>query len=271
MVLSEVDALELLTHGSLDIEGRLVDASNTTLRAVITHEGVEARCVYKPVRGERPLWDFPDGTLAGREVAAYLVGAATGWSPVPPTVLRDGPMGPGACQLWIDTVDEDDADGPEQPILGFVPSAHVPHGWRRIAKAQDDSGRPYVLAHADDERLARLAAFDIVINNADRKGGHILLTPSGSVYGVDHGVSFHLQNKLRTILWGWVGDALPDETLEVLAKLRADLDGELGDALHEHLMISEVRRVRRRVDRLILAGIYPEPPTDWPAVPWPPI
>jgi uncharacterized repeat protein (TIGR03843 family) len=265
-LLPESDALELLHHGDLDIEGRLVDASNTTLRAVITYEGVEARCVYKPVRGERPLWDFPDGTLAGREVAAYLVGAATGWSPVPPTVLRDGPMGPGACQLWIDTVDDE-----QDAIVGFVPSAHVPFGWRRVAKAQDEDGRPYVLAHADDVRLARLAAFDVVINNADRKGAHILLTAEDAVYGVDHGVSFHLQNKLRTILWGWVGDALPDETLEVLAKVRADLDGDLGESLHEHLMISEVRRIRRRVDRLILAGIYPEPPTDWPAMPWPPI
>jgi uncharacterized repeat protein (TIGR03843 family) len=265
-LLAESEALELLCNGTLEIEGRLVDASNTTLRAVITHEGVEARCVYKPVRGERPLWDFPDGTLAGREVAAYLVGAATGWSPVPPTVLRDGPMGPGACQLWIDTTDtEDDA------ILGFVPTGHVPFGWHRIAKAQDDDGRPYVLAHADDERLARLAAFDVMINNADRKGGHILLTAAGSVYGVDHGVSFHVQNKLRTILWGWVGDALPDETLEVLAKVRSALDGDLGESLSEHLMVTEVRRIRRRVDRLIASGIYPEPPTDWPAVPWPPI
>jgi uncharacterized repeat protein (TIGR03843 family) len=266
-VLSEADALELLYHGELDIEGRLVDASNTTLRAVITYEGVEARCVYKPVRGERPLWDFPDGTLAGREVSAYLVGAATGWSPVPPTVLRDGPLGEGACQLWIDVDEDEDAE----QILGFVPSAHVPFGWHRIAKAQDDDGRPYVLAHADDERLARLAAFDVVINNADRKGGHVLLTPTGAVYGVDHGVSFHLQNKLRTILWGWVGDALPAETLEVLAKVRADLDGELGESLHEHLTTGEVRRLGVRIDRLIRAGIYPEPPTDWPAVPWPPI
>lgn len=267
-MLPESDALELLRHGTLDIEGRLVDASNTTLRAIITYEGVEARCVYKPVRGERPLWDFPDGTLAGREVAAYLVGAATGWAPVPPTVLRDGPLGPGACQLWIDTVDEDDD---VEAILGFVPKAHVPHGWHRIANAEDEDGRPYVLAHADDVRLARLAAFDVVINNADRKGGHILLTAEGAVYGVDHGVSFHLDNKLRTILWGWIGDPLPAETLEVLAKVRADLDGDLGEALYEHLMVSEVARVGRRLDRLVRAGCYPQPSRDWPSVPWPPI
>jgi uncharacterized repeat protein (TIGR03843 family) len=265
-VLSESDALELLGHGSLTIEGRLVDASNTTLRAIIELDGVEERCVYKPVRGERPLWDFPDGTLAGREVSAYLVGAATGWSPVPPTILRDGPLGPGACQLWIDVPDDDDA-----PLLGFVPAAHVPHGWRRITSARDEDGRRYVLGHADDERLARLAAFDVVINNADRKGGHILSTPAGAVYGVDHGVSFHVENKLRTILWGWVGDALPGEIVEVLKKLRADLDGDLGTALHEHLMIAEVAEVGARLDRLLAAGIYPEPSDDWPAVPWPPI
>jgi uncharacterized repeat protein (TIGR03843 family) len=305
-VLEEADAIELLRHGTLDIEGRLVDASNTTLRAFIEHEGLRARCVYKPVRGERPLWDFPDGTLAGREVSAYLVGAATGWSPVPPTVLRDGPLGPGACQLWIDTVDADpddeadpgdeagvadeagaadgaDDDGADddgvdldeddgvEALHGFVPARHVPFGWRRIAKAEDEDGAPYVLAHADDIRLARLAAFDVVINNADRKGGHILLTRDGRIFGVDHGVSFHTQNKLRTILWGWIGELLPDEIVEVLTKLRADLTGELGEALDEHLTMSEVACIGNRIDRLLATGMFPEPPGDWPAVPWPPM
>jgi uncharacterized repeat protein (TIGR03843 family) len=294
-VLAEADALTLLRNGKIDIEGRLVDASNTTLRAVITLDGLEARCVYKPVRGERPLWDFPDGTLAGREVAAYLVGAATGWSPVPPTVLRDGPLGPGACQLWIDTVDETDASGDDadasredsdasredsadadevdsaERLLGFVPLGHVPFGWHRIAQAEDEDGKPYVLAHADDIRLARLAAFDVVINNADRKGGHILLTPTGDLYGVDHGVSFHLENKLRTILWGWIGMPIEPETLEVLKRLRAELDGILGDSLYDHLMISEVAEIGVRLDRLIDARSYPEPSRDWPSVPWPPI
>src|SRR5438128_12223243 len=115
-MLATPDALELLTHGTLDIEGRLVDASNTTLRAVIEHAGVTRRCVYKPVRGERPLWDFPHGTLAGREVSAFLVSQATGWDVVPPTILRDGPLGPGALQLWID----EPADAAS--LIGFVPA-----------------------------------------------------------------------------------------------------------------------------------------------------
>ena len=265
--LDETEALELLTHGEMEIEGRLVDASNTTLRAVITFQGVTARCVYKPVRGERPLWDFPDGTLAGREVSAYLVGAATTWFPVPPTVLREaGPLGPGMCQLWID----DDRVSPEE-ILGFVPAGSLPAGWHRIAAAEDDDGSPYVLAHANDPRLARLAAFDAVINNGDRKGGHIIATTDDRLYGVDHGVCFNVDNKLRTILWGWVGEPLPADVVEMLIKLRADLNGALGEELHAHLTISEVRSFGKRIDRLLRAGCYPQPPADWPAVPWPPV
>lgn len=296
------DALDLLAHGLLDIEGRLVDASNTTLRAIITLDGATARCVYKPVRGERPLWDFPDGTLAGREVSAYLVGAATGWSPVPPTVLRDGPLGPGACQLWIDDAansaddgeptGDDPADDPAadavtgaddgpvalEPLLGFAPAKHVPHGWHRVAAAEDETGRPYVLAHADDPRLRRLAAFDVVINNADRKGAHILLAPGmradgadAHVYGVDHGVCFNVENKLRTVLWGWVDEPLPDDVVEVLRKLRADLRGTLGEALAGHLTAAEVAATVRRTDRLLAAGRHPGPSGRWPAVPWPPM
>jgi uncharacterized repeat protein (TIGR03843 family) len=259
------EALELLLRGDMELEGRLVDASNTTLRAFITLDGVAARCVYKPVRGERPLWDFPDGTLAGREVSAYLLSAATGWACVPPTVLRDGPLGPGACQLWI----EEPAD--LDPLLGFVPRRRVPEGWHRIMSARDGQGRPLVLAHADDPRLARLAVFDAVVNNADRKGGHVLSTVEGQVYGVDHGVCFNVDDKLRTVLWGWVGQALPAEAVEVLAGLRVQLATDLGEELAPHLTAAEVARIGARIDRLLAAGCFPAPPEDWPAVPWPPI
>ena len=139
------EVVDLLSHGSLSIEGRLIDASNTTLRAELSLDGVEARCVYKPVRGERPLWDFPDGTLAGRERAAYVVSEATGWGIVPPTVLRDGPLGPGMCQLWID----EERQRPE-PLVDFVPGRRIPAGWHRVAAARDENGRPYVLAHDKD-------------------------------------------------------------------------------------------------------------------------
>lgn len=263
--LAESDALDLLTHGRIEIEGRLVDASNTTLRAEITLHGLTRRCVYKPVRGERPLWDFPDGTLAGREVSAYLVSQATGWDLVPPTILRDGPLGAGALQLWIDEPAE------AESMIGFVPAYDVPPGWFPVANARDEDGDAYALAHADDPRLARLAVFDAVINNADRKGGHVLYPATGAVHGVDHGISFHTENKLRTVLWGWTGRPLPAEACEILPRLAVALESKLGEILEGHLTLSEVQHIRLRVKRLLRAGRFPKPPQDWPAIPWPPV
>jgi hypothetical protein len=234
-------ALELLRFGEIDVQGRLVDASNATLYCAITLNGVTAACVYKPVRGERPLWDFPDGTLAGREVAAYLVSAASGWNVVPPTVLRDGPFGEGMVQLWIDG---------------------------------DDTVDLSRLIRTDDPALRRMAVFDVVVNNADRKGGHLIPLPGGHVYGVDHGICFHSQPKLRTVLWGWAGDPLTDEAVDVLTTLRSRLDpsceGELGEALSDLLTTREVTATARRIDRLLRQGRHPEPSGDWPPVPWPP-
>nr|WP_230416309.1 SCO1664 family protein [Micromonospora tarapacensis] len=258
-------ALRLLRDGELSVEGRLVDASNTTLRGVLTLDGVSARCVYKPVRGERPLWDFPDGTLAGREVAAHLVSVATGWDLVPPTVLRDGPFGPGSCQLWIDEPDD------TEPLVGFVPADALPPRWFPVAAARDDDGTPYALAHADDPRLARLAVLDAVINNADRKGGHVLLGADDRVHGVDHGVSFHVEEKLRTVLWGWAGRRLPADVVETLDRLARQISGPLAEELAEHLTLGEIAELAARVDRLRERGRFPRPSPDWPAVPWPPI
>lgn len=258
-------ALALVRDGVLELEGRLVDASNTTLRGIVTLDGVRARCVYKPVRGERPLWDFPDGTLAGREVAAYQVSVAGGWNVVPPTVLRDGPLGVGACQLWID-----EPPGAE-PMLGFVPARELPTGWLSVAPARDETGQPFALAHADDARLARLVLFDAVANNADRKGGHVLSDGEGRLYGVDHGVCFHVEDKLRTVLWGWSGKPLPAEAPPLLTRLRSALRGPLRAVLAPHISPAEVAALARRVDRLLATGCFPEPVHDWPALPWPPI
>jgi len=258
-------ALALLRHGEMDLEGRLVEASNTTLRAFLTLDGVSVRCVYKPIRGERPLWDFPDGTLAGREAAAYLVSAATGWGVVPPTVLRAGPLGEGACQIWMD--EPDDAE----PLVGFVPVDELPDDWLRVAGARDEDGNPYVLAHADDPGLARVALFDAVVNNADRKGGHILCMADGHLYGVDHGVCFHDEEKLRTVLWGFVGRPVPADAHAVLEALRPELDGALGAALADLLTGGEVRATTDRLDRLLASGEFPGPAPGWPPVPWPPL
>jgi uncharacterized repeat protein (TIGR03843 family) len=259
---SLADVLTLLTTGTLEIAGRVLDASNTTLFATTTLDGVEAACVYKPVRGERPLWDFPDGTLAGREVAAYLVSAATGWELVPPTVLRNGPLGPGMCQLWIDTTDTD-------TLIDIVPRRKLPTGWHAVVEGYAEGGSPVIVAHADDERLRRLALLDAVLNNADRKGGHLLLQDDGHLFGVDHGVTFHIEDKLRTVLWGWSGSAIPDEDVDVLERVRTDLDSDLGAQLGDHLTRREVARTRWRVEKLLRTKCFPTPHHGWPPVPWP--
>ncbi len=233
------EALALLREGELAIEGRLLDASNATFYCAVAAGAHSAACVYKPIAGERPLWDFPDGTLAEREVAAYEVSAATGWLIVPPTVYRDGPAGPGMVQLWVDTDDTVD-----------------------IAR---------YMRRRDIEGLRHIAVFDAVINNADRKGGHLLPTAAGHVHGVDHGVSFSVEDKLRTVLWQWAGARFPAPVRDVLEALRVQLDGALGERLGELLTRREVRRTRTRVERLLAAGRHPEPSGDWPPVPWPPI
>ena len=231
------EALRLLREGAIDLEGRLLDASNVTLIGTIRAGDLVGECVYKPVRGERPLWDFPDGTLAGREISAFLVSEATGWRIVPPTVLRDGPFGAGMVQLWVD-------GDPDVDLAAFV---------RRDLPA-----------------LRRMAVFDAVVNNADRKGGHIIPMPGGHVHGVDHGICFSVEPKLRTLLWRWAGQRLPAEAVAVLERLTDDLLGDLGEQLAEHLTRREVRRTQQRVAELLRTGRHPQPSGDWPALPWPP-
>ncbi|MFC5288403.1 SCO1664 family protein [Actinokineospora guangxiensis] len=265
MLPTDPGAEEFLRRGELEVEGRLVDASNITLFCGISADGVSARCVYKPVRGERPLWDFPDGTLAGREVASYLVSREAGLGLIPPTVLRDGPLGPGMVQLWVDTKEGDD-------LVDLVAPDAVPSDFRVVLHALDRHGDPAALVHSGGVAVARLAALDVVINNADRKGGHVLHGTDGGVYGVDHGICLHAEPKLRTVLWGWAGEPLPDDVLEPLAALKASLDGGFADTLGEHLTITEVKALRARVARLLAVPVFPEPdsagrpsPIPWPA------
>jgi uncharacterized repeat protein (TIGR03843 family) len=250
----------------MEITGRLVDASNATLLGTVSADGVELRCVYKPVRGERPLWDFPDGTLAGREVASYLISEAAGWHVVPPTLLREGPFGPGMVQVWVDTDDERELVDVRRP-------AEVPPGWLRVLRARDGRGEPAMLVHADLPELRAMAVFDVVTNNADRKGGHVLAGTDGRVYGVDHGLCLHVENKLRTVLWGWVGQSMTPDVLEPLRRLRAALDGAKGgtlrDELGEHVTRREVRALRSRVEAVLTTPCFPEPSGYGPAIPWP--
>ncbi|AUG76240.1 phosphatidylinositol kinase [Kitasatospora sp. MMS16-BH015] len=258
-------ALALLGAGELTVHGRLTDASNAVLYCTVALDGLTAPCVYKPVAGERPLWDFPDGTLAGREVAAYELAAATGWGLVPPTLLREGPHGPGSVQLWVEQPEE----APE--LLALQPEPEPEPGWLPIVRAEVEEGRTALLVHRDDERLRRLAVLDAVLNNADRKGGHWISAADGRLYGIDHGVTFAVPGKLRTLLWGWAGRPLTEEALAVLAGLAEALAGPLGAALAPHLTAAEIEAAAARVARLRESGRHPLPAADWPSIPWPPV
>ena len=228
------DKLNLLVNGELEVTGRLIDASNATLLATLTHNEQAISCIYKPIAGERPLWDFPDGALAYREYAAYLVSQACGFNCVPLTVLRDGPFGEGMVQEWID-IDE------SIELVKFFSS--------------------------DTPALRSMAIFDAVINNTDRKIGHLLPSASGELYGCDHGVTFHTQNKLRTVLWQWSGDGLTNTELELLARSLHIFQNDLD--LEPYLTSEEISALQLRVQRLISTGAMPVPNPDWPAVPWP--
>ncbi|MEV4434388.1 SCO1664 family protein [Streptomyces sp. NPDC049555] len=260
---------ELLAKGELTVRGRIREASNAVLYCTVEYEGVSAACVYKPVAGERPLWDFPDGTLAQREVAAYELSEAMGWGLVPPTVLRDGPYGEGMCQLWIEATEEEDG----RALLALVEGDDPGPGWKAVGYADVGEDRTALLVHADDERLRRLAVLDAVINNGDRKGGHLLPAADGRLYAIDHGVTFNADDKLRTLLWGWAGEPLTDEALRALRRLAADLaEGRpLATRLAELITPAEIDALRSRVAELLRTGRHREPSGQWPAIPWPPV
>lgn len=236
--------LDVLREGELEIIGRIVGSSNNAMLATVTRvcpdpEPVQTlEAVYKPILGERPLNDFPVGTLARREVAAWHVSEASGWGIVPPTVLRDGPYGEGMIQVFVE------AD-PEVDIVSMILE--------------------------DDPRLRRMAVLDAVMNNTDRKGGHILAVEGGrKIHGVDHGVCFSPVPKLRTVLWGWRGQPFEPDELEGLARIREALAGDVGVTLRGLLSRTEVRATVRRTDVLLERGCFPFPSPTWPAVPWPP-
>lgn len=235
-------------------------ASNQTFLVRLGDPDDGPHAVYKPVRGERPLWDFPTGTLADREYAAWLVSEALGWDIVPPTVLRDGPLGRGMVQAWQEV-------DPDQDAVDIVAAGHVPPGMLHVLDAVGGDDEPVTLVHEDTAALRRIAVFDVVVNNTDRKGGHVLAMGDGHRFGVDHGVCFHVEDKLRTVLWGWAGQPLRPAEREAVAGLAAD--DALHDSLREHLTPSEVRALVRRCERLLDEGRLPQPVGGWPSIPWP--
>lgn len=230
-----------LNNATLTVTGRLIDASNATLYAMCTVKDAngerEFPCIYKPIAGERPLWDFPDGTLANREYLTFLLSHWLELDLVPPTILRDGPYGTGMVQLWIDIDNEIE-------LMDFYT--------------------------ADDPRLRSLALFDIVINNTDRKIGHLIPTSDGHLYGCDHGVTFHVEDKLRTVLWQWAGQEFTPDEIDLLHKAREIFDLSKREMILSLIDEEEIEATIARIDRLLIAGTFSQPSPDWPAVPWPP-
>jgi len=241
-----------LASGELTLVGRLRSASNATFLATV--DGVQV--VYKPVAGERPLWDFPDGTLAAREMASYVVSEALGWGIVPATVLRDGPHGPGMVQAWQEP-------DPGACAIDLVPPDRVPDRFRHVLDAVDSHERPVALVHEDSAALRRMAVFDLLVNNADRKGGHVLAMADGRRFGIDHGITFHVQDKLRTVLWGWATEALRAD--EISAVKAVEVEAVLADLLDP----AEVDAFERRRAALLADPRFPVPSGEWPAIPWP--
>ena len=228
-----VDKHLVITEGELVVEGRFVDASNATLFAIAKLGNDEVKVIYKPIAGERPLWDFPDGNLAQRERAAYVISEALGLHIVPFTILRDGPFGPGSVQEWIEMDEEFD-------VVAFA-SAQTP-------------------------QLRKMVLLDAIINNTDRKYGHILVDAAGSIYGCDHGVTFHADPKLRTVLWQWAGEELSVDEIAVLNESLVMVETILG----ELITVDEITALKERASQMIDSGTFPYPSDEWPSIPWPP-
>ena len=249
-----------LIGGDLILTARIMTASNATFVGNIG----EVTVVYKPIAGERPLWDFPDGNLAGREVGAYMVSESFGWNVVPRTWLREGPLGIGMVQRWQDP-------DPDQNAITLVAAGEMPaKGWCHVIDGLDAQSRPVSLIHEDSPALRLMAVFDIIVNNADRKGGHVLAMADGHRHGVDHGLTLHTEHKLRTVLWGWVGQDLHADELEGVKQVSSALSDTLSDTLATLISDAEIQALYERCERLLQEGRFPAPQGEMPAVPWPP-
>ena len=240
-----VDSLKNLQHGEITLKGEFLWGSNYTFLVDVELGGEVLLAVYKPTRGERPLWDFPAASLARREVAAYLVSEALEWNFVPLTAYRDNaPLGPGSVQLFVE-------HDPDYNYFNF--------------------------STEDLQRLLPVAVFDLLINNADRKGSHILRDPGGYLWLIDHGLCFHVQDKLRTVIWDFVGETIPDDICENIKRFHKQLSGrqfdssELVTGLLPYINSAEVRALAQRAEQLIGAGRLPDPDPKHRSYPWPQI
>lgn len=262
-----MDTGPVLPEGEIAVLGRHPSASNIVLVAELRAADLEPVTVsYKPIAGERPLWDFPDGSLAAREVAAAAIDRLGGFDLIPDTVLREGPVGPGSVQRWVG-----DIEAPVTTPVAVTPPDEVPAGNLVVLAGEDEGGSPLLLSHPDDPRLRSMAVLDAVLNNSDRKGGHVLVH-EGRLWGIDHGVSLHADPKLRTVLWGWAGDPITPEDVTRLSTLAAALEeSSVEQEMRPLITADEVEALRERVSGLLRTGTHPEPSDEWPSIPWPPL
>ncbi|MGC5584744.1 SCO1664 family protein [Ornithinimicrobium sp. W1665] len=261
--------LDLLSRSRIEVVGRLVEASNVTLLVDLLEDDgrpTGRQAVYKPDRGARPLADFDPATLSRREVAAYLVSRAAGWDLVPPTLLRDGPLGPGSVQAWVEQ-DEGRRADPSAGLVEVLAADVEDPAWLPVVQGEDQTGRAVVVAHADREDLRAVAVLDVVLNNADRKAAHLTVDVHGRLRGFDHGLTLHADDKLRTVLWGWAGRPLTGTERADLRRLRAALD--VGCGVEDLLAEEEVLALRARVDAVLTSGHLPLPPVTRYPLPWP--
>ena len=279
----EVDLAATLRSAPLTITGRLLSASNVVFAAVVQGEAAPdmgrvstagpgpggdsapVRCVYKPVAGEKPLWDFPGSVLARHEVAASEICRLMGREFVPLAVWReDGPAGPGVVVAWVDEAVSDE--------VGVFPVDGLPAGWLPVLRGTDERDREVLVAHRDTPSLAEIAVFDAIINNSDRKAGH-LLGQGAAVRAIDHGVAFHHEWKLRTVLWGFAGRELTTAQRAMVARVVATVDDphELARSAPSVAMLGELARsgIATRCHELLHSGVFPQPQAGWPVVPWP--
>jgi hypothetical protein len=241
MISKDIPILSTLESGQITVTGEFMWGSNYTFAVEVTQGKQTLQGVYKPTKGERPLWDFPRASLAHREVSAYLVSNALGWDFVPPTVYRkDGPAGPGSLQLYVD-------HDPEYNYFSF--------------------------SQSELQRLRPVVAFDLVINNADRKGSHVMVDKDNHLWLIDHGVSFHRQDKLRTVIWNFAGEPIPEDLCLDLKSLKSKLDHgtDLHRRLEDHLSGQEIDAIARRTLKLIELMKFPDPHPNRRPYPWPPV
>jgi uncharacterized repeat protein (TIGR03843 family) len=241
MVTNTDEILQALQQGEIKVQGEFMWGSNYTFLTEVGHRNQTLQAVYKPSRGERPLWDFPAASLAHREAAAYLISEAIGWKFVPPTIYRrHGPLGAGSLQLFVE-------HDPEYHYFNFNP--------------------------ADKQRLRPVVLFDLLINNADRKGSHVLVDDEGHLWLIDHGICFHEEEKLRTVIWDFAGEPIPADLSAELRGLRMQLypDCDLVKALQAHLAGREIAALTARAGRVLDVGRFPNPPSSRRHYPWPPV